>query len=147
MQKVVEKLRSIGLEVGEGLKITVGASELREKAEKLKSIGYDHVKSVTGIDYPDKGVFKIVYHVSSYSDKELSTSILSIEIETSRDNPEVPSLLDVWPSVRYLEAETSELLGVKFQGNPLEKVMLPDDFKGPPPLRKDFKIPVEGIEK
>ncbi len=147
MGKVVEKLRSLGIEVGEDLKLKVDASELRDRAEKIKRAGYDHVKSVTGIDYPDRGLLKIVYHISSYLNRELSSSIFTLEVETPRENPEVPSLIDVWPSAKYLEAETSELLGVKFRGNPLRKVFLPEDFEGPPPLRKDFKIPVEGIEK
>jgi len=36
---------------------------------------------------------------------------------------------------------------VIFEGHPrLERLLLPDDWKEPPPLRKDFKIKTEGIQ-
>ena len=146
MQEIAERLKTEGLRVSEDLRVTVPASKIKEEARKVRDVGYDHVKSVTGIDYPHDGVFKIIYHVSSYSDRQLSKSILTLEVEISRDNPQIPSLVDIWPSVKYVEAETSELFGIEFQGNSLKKVMLPEDFEGFP-LRRDFKIPVEGIEK
>ncbi|MFQ5710844.1 MAG: NADH-quinone oxidoreductase subunit C [Candidatus Geothermarchaeales archaeon] len=123
------------------------SSRAIELAEKLKSLGYDHVKSVTGIDYPHEDKIALVYHVSSYENPELVGVIITLKTSIERSDPRHPSLIEIWPSVEYLEKETYELLGVTFDKHPrLGRLLLPPDYEGPPPLRRDFEIKTEGIE-
>jgi len=128
------------------LEVRVKSELLVEVATKLKEIGFDHVKSVTGIDRPTKEEIEVVYHVSSY-EGEVGGLIVVLRTSTKRTDPRVPSLTEVWASAEYLERETYDMLGVIFEGHPrMERLLLlPDEFEGIYPLRKDFKVPEEGL--
>jgi len=128
------------------ISVKVSVDRLKEAAERMRRAGFDHAKAVTAIDYPESNEIEVVYHVSSYTDPRLSKWIVALRTSVPRDNPVVPSLYDVWPSVKYHEREQWEMLGVEFKGHPdLRRLLLPETYEGPPPLRKDFKVKVEGI--
>jgi NADH-quinone oxidoreductase subunit C len=115
--------------------------------QKLNLIGFDHVKSVTGVDYPKDEKIELVYHVSSYGTEELAKFILELKTNLDRSSPHIKSIVDIWPSAEYPERETTDLMGVIFDGQPQkERLMLPENFEGEPPLRKDFKLETEGID-
>ncbi|AWR99814.1 NADH-quinone oxidoreductase subunit C [Metallosphaera hakonensis] len=125
--------------------IEVDKTKLVETAKVLREVGFDHVKAVTGIDFPDQSKFQVIYHVSSF-DLELSRVILALKTWTSYKDPVVPSLINVWGSVWTGERETYEMLGITFEGNPdMRRLFLPEDFEGVYPLRKSFKIRTEGL--
>ena len=114
--------------------------KFREIAEKIKW-EFDHVKSVNVIDVPHENKFIVEYVVSSYSVKEYMPVLITIAADIPRDNPEFPSMIDIWPSCDYLEREIHDFFGVIFKGNPnMERnfLLAPDTPKYP--LRKDFKI-------
>ena len=126
--------------------IQVDKSQIVQVAEFLKSLGYDHVKSVTGIDYPDTKEFEVVYHISSYSNLELAKTIIALKTRTKYSDPKVPSLYSVWESAYLGERETYEMLGIIFEGHPnLSRLFLPEDFEGVYPLRKSYKLKTEGL--
>ena len=126
--------------------IEVDKEKLVEVAKYLKEQGFDHVKSVTGIDYPDQNQFEVVYHISSYSNPDLARVILAIKSRTSYKDPRFPSLYSVWESVWTGERETYEMLGIIFEGHPdLRRLFLDEDFEGVYPLRKSFKLKQEGL--
>jgi NADH:ubiquinone oxidoreductase subunit C len=61
-----------------------------------------------------------------------------LRLEVPRDNPEVPSLTDIFPAADWQEREAFDLLGVRFMGHPnLAKILTPDFLVGHP-LRKDY---------
>lgn len=127
------------------VRVNVGVEKLREVAEEAVKLGFDHLASIEGIDWPQSNTIEVVYHAESYRD-ELRSVLLEIRVKVPRDNPVVPSLIEVWPNAILLERETWEMLGVNFQGNPdLRHLLLPPDWSGIPPLRKDFKVVEEGI--
>ncbi|BFH72614.1 NADH-quinone oxidoreductase subunit C [Sulfurisphaera javensis] len=126
--------------------IQVDKSQILQVAEFLKSLGYDHVKSVTAIDYPETQEFEIVYHVSSYSNLDLAKTILALRTKIKYDNPRLPSLYSIWESVWTGERETYEMYGIIFEGHPdLRRLFLPEDFEGVYPMRKSYKIKTEGL--
>lgn len=117
-----------------------------EAARNLAELGFDHVKAVTGVDYPQENKIDLVYHVSSYEKPELARIILEIRTSLNRVDPRVSSLSGVWPSAEYSERETADLMGVVFEGLRVSgRFLLPESFQGSP-LRKDFKIKTEGID-
>ena len=147
--KVKEVLSGLEVEVQERepnlVEVRVPRETLVEVAKRVKSLGFDHVKSVTAIDY-SKERFEVVYHASSYSNPDLARFFLVLRTDLPYDDPKCPSLLEVWPSVLYLEHEQYDLMGVEFEGHPRkERRLLPEDYEGIPPLRKEFKIKTEGI--
>jgi NADH-quinone oxidoreductase subunit C len=126
--------------------LEVDKGKIIDLSNRLKNLGFCHVKGVTGIDYPSKDMINITYYIGSYSRRNYAKLIVELKINLPRENPKTPSLIEIWQSCEYPERETYEMFGVIFQGHPnLERLLLPDDFEGKYPLRKGFKIPEEGI--
>jgi NADH:ubiquinone oxidoreductase subunit C len=106
-----------------------------------ENFGFDHAESVSGTDYPKDNQIEVVYHIGSYTVEELIPKILVLSTRTTRDEPRLPSLISIFPSVEYHERETYEMIGAYFEGHPrMERFLLPEDWADIPPLRKDFRI-------
>jgi|YelNatPaOPRAMG01_1025707.scaffolds.fasta_scaffold17676_5 NADH-quinone oxidoreductase subunit C len=121
--------------------ITANVDKLEFIANLLKNYGFDHVKSVTAIDYPMKNVIEISYLISSFSNLDLSKTILILKTFIDRNKSISKSLYKVWPSVEFLEREAYDLMGILFEEHPENApLILSEDYKGTRPLRKDFKI-------
>ncbi len=135
------------IEEGKGyISVRVPSRKLREAAVKLKNIGFDHVKSLTVIDYKSKGVFEVMYMASSYLNEDLSRVIVALTIDVDRNNPRLPSLSDIWTSVEFQEREVYEFFGIEFMGHPdLRPLLLVPDVADLRPLTKDFIVKEEPI--
>ncbi len=97
---------------------------------------FDYLMCLSGVDY-GKGILGVVYNIYSMVHKQK----INIKIEVPKDNPEVPSVADIWHTANWHEREAYDLIGVKFIGHPdLRRILLPDDWEGHP-LQKDFKVP------
>jgi NADH-quinone oxidoreductase subunit C len=104
---------------------------LREAPE----LDFDYLECITGVDYPDVQKIVVVYHIYSYAKKH--RIVLKAFLE--REDPAIPTLVNVWSSANWQERECFDLLGVLFEGHPdLRRLLLPDDWEGHP-LRKDFE--------
>jgi len=148
--EISKSLKELATEIiakDEVIVIQVNSEKLLEAAKRLKEMGFDHVKSVTATDFPQDNLFEITYHASSLGDLDLAKVIVALKTKIPSDDPRLPSLVDIWPSSKYLEREEFEMLGITFERHPeLEKLLLPYDYEGPPPLRKEFKVKTEGIQ-
>ncbi|ADB87690.1 NADH-quinone oxidoreductase subunit C [Saccharolobus islandicus] len=119
---------------------------MKDVANHLKNFGFDHVKAVTGIDYLEQEKLEVVYHISSYSNLDMAKIILALRITVTYKDPSLPSLYSIFESAWTGERETYEMLGIRFEGHPdLRRFFLDEDFEGVYPLRKSFKIKLEGI--
>ena len=115
---------------------------LKEVAEWLRGLGFDHTLAVSGVDRFSENRIDVVYFLSSYSRDDLKHLIISLEVHLARENPSICSLTPVWESANLFEREACEMFGINFDGHPnLEKLLLQDNWDGPPPMRKDLKIP------
>ena len=129
--------------------IKVGRDDIHDVAEFARdTLNYDHVDSVSGVDYPADKEIEVVYHLSSYTDPTLSRQILELATRAQReeepipgnDATKLPSLRDIFYSVEFHEREVFEMLGVYFEGHPdNRRLLLPEDWADLPPLRKDFR--------
>ena len=100
-----------------------------------KSLAFDYLECITGVDYPDEKHIVVVYHIYSYSLKH--RVVLKAYLE--REDPAMPTLVNVWSTANWQERECFDLLGVLFEGHPdLRRLLLPDDWEGHP-LRKDYE--------
>lgn len=114
----------------------------RDVAEWFQRFGFDHVLAVSGVDHPWENHLDVVYFLSSYSRDDLKHVVVSLKVHLERENPSLPSLTPIWESANLFERETYEMFGVNFEGHPnLQKLLLQDNWDGPPPLKKDLKIP------
>ena len=124
--------------------------DVHDVAEFIRDgLNYDHVESVSGVDYPQDKEIEVVYHIGSYSDSSLAKQILVLSTRAQREeNPlpgkdatKLPSLRDIFYSVEFHEREVFEMFGVYFNGHPdNRRLLLPEDWADLPPLRKDFAI-------
>ncbi|HAY85989.1 MAG TPA: NADH-quinone oxidoreductase subunit D [Chloroflexi bacterium] len=122
----------------------VEPQNLIEVATALRDeLGYDYLSSVTGVDYIEENMIEAVYHFF----KSTGGTALTLSVQVSRDNAEVPSLIGLFPGADFQERETWDLMGIKFSGhNDLRRILMWDGFEGHP-LRKDYKEAFYNEEK
>ncbi|KAF6246862.1 NADH-quinone oxidoreductase subunit C [Nitrosopumilus sp. b3] len=130
--------------------IKVGKENIHDVAEFIRDgLNFDHVESVSGVDFPQEKEIEVVYHIGSYTDSSLASQILVLSTRAQREeNPipgndatKLPTLRDVFYSVEFHEREVFEMFGVFFEGHPdNRRLLLPEDWADLPPLRKDFAI-------
>ena len=125
------------------LKVTLPPADIKAAATFARdSLGFDHIEAVAGTDYPATGEFEVVYFAGSLSTHEQQDLVIQLAERVKRDEPTVPSLVDVWPGAEYHEREAFDMLGLKFDGHPdLRRLLLPEDWDDLPPLRKDYNSP------
>lgn len=108
--------------------------EIMRFLKEAPELRFDFLRSVSGVDYPEKKQIASVYHLYSY---DLGHAHV-VKFLCDRDNPEVPTVEDLWPTANWFERESFDLLGIVYLGHSdLRRIMLPDDWVGYP-LRKDF---------
>ena len=151
--KIVEKFGDkieVAFVKKDRVRINVSKENVHDVAEFIRDgLNYDHVESVSGVDYPQDKEIEVVYHIGSYSDSSLERQILILSTRAQREeNPipgndatKLPSLRDIFYSVEFHEREVFEMLGVYFDGHPdNRRLLLPEDWADLPPLRKEFAI-------
>ncbi len=101
---------------------------------------YFYISTLVGTDFPDRGQIRLDYYIVLLPGEE--TIVLRTFLP--RNNPVIPSILDIYPGVLNAECETYDLIGVVFDGNPALKrgFFVPSDLveKGVYPLRKDSGV-------
>ncbi len=97
--------------------------------------GYDYLSSVTGVDYLPEGKMEVVYHAY----RSTGGAALIFKAQAPRENPGLPSLVEVFPGADFQEREAWDLLGIRFENHPnLKRILMWEGFDGFP-LRKDWK--------
>jgi NADH-quinone oxidoreductase subunit C len=127
----------------------VVAGEWRDTAISFKQDGWACI-DLCGVDRAGLddagGRFEIVVQLLSEREKSRKT----LHVVAEGDPPTVPSVVDVWPTVNFMEREAYDMFGVNFDGHPnLRRILMPDEWEGHP-LRKDYgvgKVPLQFIEQ
>lgn len=98
----------------------------------LKELGVDFLEAITGVDLGES--IEVIAHVGR------SVSV-AVKTTVPKEDPRLPSLIDLYPGAELYEREAWEMLGVIFEGNPrLARTFLPEDWpKGVHPLRRDYE--------
>jgi len=122
--------------------LVVDSDQLVDVAAFLRDeMGYAYLSCVTGLDYPEAtNGFPARYEVA-YNLYRSQGEALILHVHANRDDPVVPSLVEVWPSANVQEREAWDLMGIHFDGHPdLRRILLWEGFEGHP-LRKDWHEP------
>ncbi|MCL4355768.1 MAG: NADH-quinone oxidoreductase subunit C [Nitrososphaerota archaeon] len=124
------------------LKVSAPASMIKDVALFARdSLGFDHISTVSGVDWIAKNALEVVYFVGSTVPGQ-EGFVLALSERVPRDNPVVSTLIGVWRGAEYHERETHEMFGLNFQGHPDQShLFLPEDWNDLPPLRKDYVSP------
>ena len=120
-----------------GESLWISPSDLRDVAVFLKEeeqLAFNFLNSVSAVDYVH--YFEVVYHLTSFEHNH--SAVVKTRLFT-RDEPTVPSVVEIWPGADFQEREIYDLMGVSFEGHPnLKRIMLWEGFPGHP-QRKDFE--------
>jgi NADH-quinone oxidoreductase subunit C len=120
---------------GNAIWVPVPLEEAPRIWQELRELGYDYLAAISGMDWLERGVIELVYHLWSLQGK----SFVHLKVEVPRDQPRLPSAYPVWGgSAAVNEREVHEMFGVEFPGNPDLSPLFLEDWEGPPPFRKDF---------
>ncbi|MCP3888941.1 MAG: NADH-quinone oxidoreductase subunit C [Desulfobulbaceae bacterium] len=105
-------------------------------AVKIVDEGEFFIESITGVDWIKENQLEVVYDFSRY-DFDICRVVIRTRLD--RDNPEVPTITEIYAGANWHERETAEFFGIKFIGHPhLIPLLLPEDADFHP-LLKDFK--------
>ena len=102
------------------------------------------VTNTNGDELIEGGTLSVYYNLHSVSLKHK----ISLKVSTSRTEPKVESVENIWKSANWHEREAFDLLGIFFLNHPdLRRILMPYDWDefttevSRHPLRKDYKNP------
>jgi NADH-quinone oxidoreductase subunit C len=122
--------------------VIVAAGRLLEVAHYLRDApgaGFDYCSDVTAVDWPTRvgERFDLVYCL--YSTGRRARVRMKTRVA---EGDAVPSVSSVWAAANWLERETFDMFGIRFEGHPdLRRILMPEEWQGHP-QRKDY--PLEG---
>ena len=115
--------------------VSTDKNKFMDMTKWLKEQGFVHLSTISVTDWLEEGKYELTYHFWSYDDNTL----LTLKIKIDRKNPTIDSLTPIWKeSAQIHERELHELFGLKFKGNPDLSPLFLEDWRGPPPFKKDF---------
>jgi NADH-quinone oxidoreductase subunit C len=120
--------------------IPVPRNDLIKTVNILSSeLNINHLSTITARDTGKE--IEILYHFL------LNGVVITIRTMCPKDDPTVDSIVNIFPGAVLYERELNDILGVVPKGHPdLRRLVLPDDWVGGYPLRKDWKPPQESEE-
>lgn len=142
LSTIQKKVPAAAAEKGEAVPdafIKVNGEAIVQVLQCLRDdLSFETLSCISGVDYPAKNQLALVYHPTSYTHK----MIVPIKVFLPREGtPSVPSACSLFKAANWLERETYDMFGIKFEGHPdHRRILCPEDWEGWP-LRKDFKTP------
>lgn len=101
----------------------------------LKSEGWKQLSYLSAIDWLEEGKFELVYIVFNW-DRPV---YIQLRTKIDRQNPNMNTIIPIYPGAKYYEREAFEFFGIAFPGNPdYQKQLILENWDDLPPLRKDF---------
>lgn len=130
-------LVSANIALGE-LTIEVEADRVAHVCRFLRDEkAFNRLSTVTAVDrYPVEPRFEVVYHLYSISLKRR----VRVKARVVSENPDLDSVIPVWPSANWYEREVFDLFGIRFRNHPeMTRILMPEGWEGHP-LRKDYPV-------
>jgi NADH-quinone oxidoreductase subunit C len=134
-QRIAEHVPDAIVEADEAAAIVQSQSlfEVMRFVKETAELDFDYLVSITAVDYLD--YLEVVYHLLSIAHNH---SLVLKARCYDRDNPEVPSVVELWQGADFQEREAYDLMGIRFVGHPnLRRIFLWEGFQGYP-LRRDY---------
>ena len=108
--------------------------EVARVMKETPSLQFDYLNAVTAVDYIE--YFEVIYHLTSLQFNH--AGIVKARC-WGRDEPKIPSVMDIWKGADLQEREVYDLMGIVFTGRPsLKRLLLWEGFHGHP-LRRDYE--------
>lgn len=120
--------------------IEVKKEELKKIIHHLKesSLNFMFLTDICGIHYPENKEKEvgIIYHLHNLEEN------FRIRIKSffPRENAEVETISDLYSGANWMERETFDFYGIKFNGHPDLRVILNSDELGYHPMYKEYTL-------
>ncbi|MDE3131626.1 MAG: NADH-quinone oxidoreductase subunit C [Acidobacteriota bacterium] len=110
--------------------------------EQLRARGYSFLASLHGLDYyPHEPRLGVVYELLDMR----AVDRVSVKARVTLDEPQIASVVELWPGADFPERELYDMFGVEFSGHPdLRRILMPEDYEGHP-QRRDFPVGGEPV--
>lgn len=117
--------------------IEIPVEQLHSEMLKLRNEQHmDFLRSLTGMDWQEEGL-GVMYHLENTQTGE--NKVVRTRT-TQRENPELPTVCNIWKAAEFNEREVFDFYGIRFTGHPdMRRLYLRDDWVGYP-LRKDYDM-------
>ncbi|MBN1246477.1 MAG: NADH-quinone oxidoreductase subunit C [Anaerolineae bacterium] len=118
------------------LAVHLPAEAIHSAVERLlETCNLYHLTAITAIDDGER--IELKYHFWQGHGLTLETALPADNAGTHH-GPTIPTITDIIPGAAFYEREIYGMFDVTFDGHPeLRPLLLPDDWQGGPPLRKD----------
>jgi NADH-quinone oxidoreductase subunit C len=122
--------------------VVVAPAHNRDALIGLREKGYSFLASVHGVDYyPEEPRLGVIYELLDMENIDR----IAVKARVSTEAPELPSVVDLFPTADHQEREIYDMFGVVFTGHPdLRRILMPHDYEGYP-QRRDFPVGGEPI--
>jgi NADH:ubiquinone oxidoreductase subunit C len=124
--------------MGDTIELVVRPRDLTDVMRTLRDDGALRFELLADLCGVDTGrTMQVVYHLWS----PLSADWVRVIADgLSRQDPRVPSVVQLWPGAEWAEREAYDMFGIEFEGNrDLRRIYMPPDYRSYP-LRKDFAL-------
>ncbi|MGV3545723.1 MAG: NADH-quinone oxidoreductase subunit C, partial [Pedobacter sp.] len=96
-------------------------------------INFNFLTDITAVHYPEKEQIAVVYHLHSM----VSGIRVRLKVFLSEKDPRIATATVLWNGANWMERETYDFFGVKFEGHPdLRRILNMDDLGVHPMLRQ-----------
>jgi NADH-quinone oxidoreductase subunit C len=122
--------------------LIVAAAAVKDVLGRLSDKGYTFLASLHGVDYwPEEPRLGVLYELLDME----KVDRISVKVRVSTEEPNVPSVVELFPGAEFPEREVYDMFGVVFDGHPdLRRILMPEDYEGHP-QRRDFPIGGEPV--
>lgn len=122
------------------LTLEIKREEIKKVIHHLKdsSLGFTFLTDVCGVHYPsDKGrELAVVYHLHNL----VSNIRLRLKTYIPSESPVVETITDLFPGANWMERETYDFFGIRFNGHPDLRTILNANDLGYHPMLKQYRL-------
>lgn len=99
-------------------------------------VNFNFLTDLTAVHYPEKNQIAVVYHLHSM----VSGIRTRVKVFIHENDPTIPTASTLWNSANWMERETYDFFGVKFEGHlDLRRILNMDDL-GVHPMLKQYPL-------
>jgi len=96
-------------------------------------INFNFLTDITAVHYPEKEQIAVVYHLHSM----VSGIRTRLKVFLNEKDPKIASATVLWNGANWMERETYDFFGVKFEGHPdLRRILNVDEMTVHPMLKQ-----------
>jgi NADH-quinone oxidoreductase subunit C len=122
--------------------LVIDPKQVKPVIRHLVDAGYSFLASLHGCDYyPEEPRLGILYELLDMK----RVDRITVKARVSIEDPQIDSVVDIFPGADFPEREVYDMFGVVFEGHPdLRRILMPEDYEGFP-QRRDFPVGGEPV--